>query len=452
MKYSTLLFFLLALSIQLSGQKLFIVEAFADPDTICQGQYSQLSVTIQGGQSPFSYSWSPAPTLSNPASPNPLATPLVNTMYYVVVTDAFYDTATDSVMVQVETIPPPPSPIYGPAEVCSGAISDYSISEFFGATSYSWTVPTGAVIQSGQNTPAIQLKWGKYSGTISVIIGNNCGTSVPSVLSVEVTPFPSASLEILGPSHICQSDTGSFYTDTIPNTVHYLWIVPWDAVILSGDGTPAVSVKWGVSAGTISVSGENSCGTGPSVTKIVAVDSLPSAAGVISGPDTVCIGEENYNYSITPLPNATSYVWTLPQGATITSGLHTNRITVEFWINALPGPITTFGVNGCGNGQASIKQIITKNCSGFEENRTGPGIFISPNPVSDKLFIHTKGTATHYEVIIVDQLGEILYHTSLAWPNRDYIHEIDVTGLPHGIMYLKLFNESGSFTAKFIVL
>ncbi|MCX6285384.1 MAG: T9SS type A sorting domain-containing protein [Bacteroidetes bacterium] len=451
MKYSALLFFLLAMSVQLPGQTRFIAEVYAVPDTICQGQYSQLSVTIDGGQGPFTYFWSPAASLSNPLSPNPQATPLVNTIYHLVVTDQLSDTAKDSVLVYVETVPPPPSAVYGPAEACSGSSCNYSINEFIGATSYSWTVPSGAVIQSGQNTPSIQLKWGNISGTVSVIIGNNCGTSIPSVLMVYVTPIPSAPPAIDGPSHICQSDTGNYSVDTVSHAFHYSWIVPGDAYILSGNGTPAVVVKWGISAGNISVSAENSCGTGPPVSKMVSLDSLPSSAGSIIGHDTVCLGHGNYIYSLTPLPDATSYGWTLPQGSVITSGQHTNRITVEFGIHAFPGPITAFGINSCGNGQASIKQIITKTCIGYEEYKNDQGISISPNPVSEKLFIHISGNETHYELVVFTLLGETVYHSSFVCQGRSNIHTIDAHGLPRGIMYLRLFNENVSFTTKFIV-
>ena len=451
MKYSTLLFFLLAMSVQLSGQTRFIAEAHAVPDTICQGQYSQLSVTIDGGQGPFTYLWSPASSLSNPQSPNPQATPLVNTLYHLVVTDQLSNTATDSLLIYVETVPPPPSAVYGPAEACSGSSCNYSVNEFIGATSYSWTVPPGAVIQSGQNTPAIQLIWGNTSGTVSVIIGNNCGTSIPGVLMVAITPIPSAPLAIDGPAYICQSDTGSYSVDTVPHALHYSWVVPADAFILSGDGTPAVVVKWGMSAGSISVSGDNSCGTGPAVSKMVSLDSLPSGAGVIIGPDTVCLDHGNYIYSLIPIPDVTSYGWTLPQGAVVTSGQHTNRITVEFGTNAVSGPVTAFGINSCGNGQASIKQVITKTCIGYEDYKNICGISISPNPVSEKLCIHIKGNETHFELAVFNLLGEIVYRSGIVLMDPGNTCTIDARSLPKGILYLRLFNEKVSFTSKFIV-
>ena len=452
-KYTIIPFLLFTLSLRASGQSvnpLFNVKAHAAPDTICQGQYTQLSVSLTGGMGPFTYFWYPSATLSDPAIPDPVATPLVNTMYTVVVTDQTQSVA-DSIRVYVETIPLPPSPIMGPAEVCGDSVYVYSVTEVEDATSYSWTVPAGAVIQSGQNTWSIHLKWGGNSGTVSVIIANKCGTSVPSVLTVSVMPVPDTSAAIHGPSHICQSDTGSYQSDNIPNASSYVWNVPWDATILSGAGTTSVIVKWGILAGDISVSGMNGCGIGPSLIKPVSVDSLPGTPGIIQGADTVCIGNDIYDFHIPPVPYANSYGWTLPRGAIISSGQHTNSISVQFGSNAQTGPVTAFGINSCGNGQASIKQVIVKKCSGISENNFGSIITVSPNPVSGTLYIHCNGQENQFEIMITDQLGETLYHASPGWSGLDFMLEIDVSRFPKGMMFLKLFNHDGYYTSKFIV-
>jgi len=429
---------------------LFIATAHATPDTICQGQFTQLSVTIQGGPGPFTYLWSPAATLNNPAISNPQATPLVNTLYQVTVTDQWMNTSKDSIMVYVETIPLPPSAVTGPTHVCSDSVCTYSVEAVSGATSYSWTVPAGATILSGQNTRQISLEWGNNGGTVSVIVGNKCGTSVPSVLSVSVTPTPLTSLAIFGPSHLCQADTGEFYTDTITFASQYRWTVPQDAFIISGMGTTLVRVKWGMTAGEISVSGVNSCGSGPALSKTVLLDSLPASAGPITGPDTVCIAKGSYNYSITPLIFASYYGWTLPQGAVITSGQHTNRITVEFGINSIPGPVTAFGINACGNGQASIKQVIPVNCSGIA-GAGSPLVSISPNPVSGILSVHISKPGKKYQITIGDQLGRVVYDNCLEGSGDECIHKVDVSSFPKGMFFLRIFNENGSSVVKVLV-
>jgi len=61
----------------------------------------------------------------------------------------------------------------------------------------------------------------------------------------------------------------------------------------------------------------------------------PSAAGTITGDTTVCQNATNITYSIPAITGATSYVWTLPTGATGTSS--TNSISVNFGSTATSG-------------------------------------------------------------------------------------------------------------------
>jgi hypothetical protein len=434
-----------------SGALAFKVKAHAHPDTICQGQYSQLSVTIQGGPGPFTYLWSPTATLSDPDISDPLASPLVTTMYHVLVTDQFSNTARDSIILYVETIPPPPSPITGPDAVCSDTTCFYSVTPYAGATSYSWTVPSGAIIISGQNTDSIQLQWGTISGTVSVIIGNTCGTSVPSVISVNVTVIPPAPSGIQGPSHLCSLDTTVYKTDTLPETASYQWTFPAGVTILNGAGTNSIRVIWGETSGNISVAGENSCGIGPSIIKTVELDSLPSKPGNINGPDTVCTGKGNYSYFISPVNFASSYEWSLPPGALIGSGQKTNRISVDFSDSASTGSIAVHGVNACGNGDFSSKVITVINCSGIEENKLNSKVIVSPNPIDEKLFIEISGTETRLFLFIYNLQGETVFQEYLSGIPSSFNHEIDASQFTQGIYLLKIANEHGSAGTKFIV-
>jgi hypothetical protein len=63
----------------------------------------------------------------------------------------------------------------------------YSIQAIPGVTNYSWIVPIGVTIVSGQGTPSIQVTWGQTIGNISVTTVSACGTSLPSFFSVVVT-------------------------------------------------------------------------------------------------------------------------------------------------------------------------------------------------------------------------------------------------------------------------
>jgi len=54
--------------------------------SICSGDTVQLFANVSNGTSPYIYNWSPPTGLSNPLIQNPIASPIVNTTYYVTVT------------------------------------------------------------------------------------------------------------------------------------------------------------------------------------------------------------------------------------------------------------------------------------------------------------------------------------------------------------------------------
>jgi hypothetical protein len=89
-------------------------------------------------------------------------------------------------------IPPQHGPITGNKDVCAGASGEiYSIDPVPYADSYTWTVPPGATIVSGENTNEITVNFSASVGVISVYASNVCGNSpgVPA-LNVKVWPIP----------------------------------------------------------------------------------------------------------------------------------------------------------------------------------------------------------------------------------------------------------------------
>lgn len=77
------------------------------------------------------------------------------------------------------------------------------------------------------------------------------------------------------------------------------------------------------------------------------------AAGLITGPEQVCMGDTAQLYFTDSIPRATSYEWTIPPGAVITAGQGTKAITVDYPAGASSGPVQVYGMNGCGNGSSS---------------------------------------------------------------------------------------------------
>jgi photosystem II stability/assembly factor-like uncharacterized protein len=86
----------------------------------------------------------------------------------------------------------------------------------------------------------------------------------------------------------------------------------------------------------------------PVYSNVTAVQILPTPgeAGPITGDDVICAGQGEVLYTVEEIPNATSYVWTLPIGASGSST--TNNILVDFGTSSIAGDISVFGNHdGC---------------------------------------------------------------------------------------------------------
>ncbi len=87
----------------------------------------------------------------------------------------------------------------------------------------------------------------------------------------------------------------------------------------------------------------------------ISINPLPANAGTITGAVSVCQGQSTVAYSVHSITNATSYIWTLPNGA---NGISTtNNITLNYGANATSGNISVKGHNMCGEGVSSNKAI-----------------------------------------------------------------------------------------------
>jgi PKD repeat protein len=95
------------------------------------------------------------------------------------------------------TAPATPSAITGPTQFCTNQTAlSYSVAPQADASSFTWNVPTGATIVSGQGTSSIMVNMGTQSGSVSVTATNSCGTSSSSSFNVNVS-VPSATFSPL---------------------------------------------------------------------------------------------------------------------------------------------------------------------------------------------------------------------------------------------------------------
>lgn len=174
------------------------------------------------------------------------------------------------------------------------------------------------------------------------------------------------------------------YSINAVSATYYVWSVSNATTmqIISGQGTPNVTVRFtgNYGIGTLSVKVGNNCG--PEINRSALIlKGPPPIPGEITGEATAC-PYINYDttalYFINKVTNATGYQWTVPQGITIVGrpgGIGTpndTAIIVKFDNTFVAGTfITVNGVSRCG--LSSPKNFtINRSWSPVPESITGP--------------------------------------------------------------------------------
>jgi hypothetical protein len=87
----------------------------------------------------------------------------------------------------IKSTPAIPASITGPASVCANQQAVvYTAASVNGATSYTWIVPTGATITSGQGTSSMVMNFGTAAGNVKVKAVNACGAGTNKTLAVAI--------------------------------------------------------------------------------------------------------------------------------------------------------------------------------------------------------------------------------------------------------------------------
>lgn len=226
-----------------------------------------------------------------------------------------------SVPFTILALPAQPGSISGLSTVCAGTQSVvYSISPVSGASAYTWNLPSGATVVSGQGTTSIVVNWGSGSGNISVAATNTCGVSVVRNLSVTVNnaTVPTATISSNQPGNqVCEGGSISFSAlVSAGSNPAYQWIL--NGVDYPGATSPTFSLSNLISNFSVAlrVSTTSGCFSPTSVTapgiSIVVQPSLPVSA-TISGSaigNSTCSGNTvNFTSSIQNGGSSPSYFW-----------------------------------------------------------------------------------------------------------------------------------------------
>lgn len=316
-------------------------------------------------------------------------------------------------------------------EVCSGSNFTVTGASALNANTIQWSsTGSGTLLNATTLNPTyIPSNGDVAAGSVILfmtVTGTGpCASSATDFMTLNITSLPVGFANITGPQTVCSGQSNVIYEINPPvqNATSYNWSVPGGATIVSGDGTASIIVNFSTSAvsGDIIVTPYSSCGSGSPSSYTITVTPGATAPGAITGPSDFCAGATNVSYSVPFDPLALGYQWTVPTGATITSGNGTNSITVDFSFSAVSGNISVTATNSCGASAPSLlwinvlptpaQPVITSNgplnfCFGNDVTLSAPagyaGYIWSNGETTQSIVVSTNGS---YYVQVTDNNG-----------------------------------------------
>ncbi|TAH37979.1 MAG: T9SS type A sorting domain-containing protein, partial [Bacteroidetes bacterium] len=263
---------------------------------------------------------------------------------------------TEELILTIMSSPPATSiqTIVAPITACVGSSQVVSVNVSPGATSYTWSVPPGTLINglaSPVSTPDTfctvtfgALQPGASGYNICVYASNACGFTNTKCFWVRGglnTPIFTA-----GSLIACPNTTGNPYSiEPIDGAATYTWTASNGATVVGNSNSVTVNFPNAYTSGTICVFATTSCGTN-SASRCLTLTGGPGVPSPISGLAKACPGSTE-SYSIAPVNGAVSYNWAVTGGATVV-GSGTSA-SVTFPANFVSGSLTVAAVGSCGS-------------------------------------------------------------------------------------------------------
>jgi hypothetical protein len=337
------------------------------------------------------------------------------------------------------TVPAKPS-LGGPIAFCKGSTESltatWNIPPVPGATSYTWTLPSGWSGSSTSTSITANLGSNASSGTISVTANNSCGSSTPATLNVRISLSGSQPGEITGPTSVCQGSSYTWSISPVPGATSYAWFLPGWSGTSSSTSITAIA---GERSGTIYVQAIAECGGHYSELEVSVNTAPPSQPGTITGSTQVCQGSSQ-TYSISPVSGATSYTWTLPSGwsgsststsITATAGGETDKVVY----------ISVAANNSCGSSAPRTNGIIVERPPEMAA-MSGPTSVCQGSSYTYNISSVIAGSTTFYS--LTDPSGWQYVTGGVSGNSASFVLTAGSSG---GIISLKAQNSCGSVTS-----
>jgi hypothetical protein len=214
--------------------------------------------------------------------------------------------------------------------------------------SYSW-LPGGQTTQT-----AVGLANNLYTATVTD--ANGC-TATASVNVTIAGGGPASPGPISGSALVCRGQCIVYSIAPVAGATSYLWTLPKGANGSSTTNSITVCFNSKFDGGFICVTSNGSCGaSSSSCLNVIKVSSYPATPTAIFGPSNICRNSTAV-FSISAVPLATSYTWTVGSGLSIISGQGTTTVTVAASSSFTSGTLKVIAKNCKGNSGAKSKSL-----------------------------------------------------------------------------------------------
>ncbi len=246
--------------------------------------------------------------------------------------------------VTITVLPATPNLTVSPTTtICPGQSSTLTVS---GGTSYTWTPATTLSSASNSITIANPTITTTYS-----VSAPGCSGSQTSTVQVVVNGIPPVIGVVSGPTLICSNSAGLTYSVNNVAATNYTWSVPAGATITAGQNSNNITVNFGTTAGTVSVTAVGTCGI---ATASINVGLNPALNLTVTPTNTsVCAGSS----TTLSASGATSYTWSPTATLSSANGANVTASPVTATI------YTVIGSSGTCTGSATATISISAGLS-----------------------------------------------------------------------------------------
>lgn len=391
-----------------------LVDASADVEGVCPGDYATISTQLVGLTEPVVYSWTSMPEGFVSDAAEIMVSPEVDTWYYVTVTDADQNVVVDSVEIMAYEMP---VNNLGDDQILCGE-SEIVLDAGNEGSTYLWSTgeETQTIVASGTGVTEF---W--------VDVTNSNGCTVSDTVAITFAEMPIVDLG--EDAEVCND--GSTILDAGNDGATYLWSTgaTTQTIVPEGDGLTSIWVE---------VTNEFGCTAGDDINL-----TFISSPEVTLGADTSLCG--NATITLDAGNEGMDYLWS--------TGETTQTIVVDtagYGYGVQNVSVVVTNNNDCSS-EANIA-VEFKDCTGINENTAKVEFNIYPNPSDGFININFNSIASEkINILITDMNGKTVYSEKDVVVNSSLKKQINLRNNAKGVYSIFVEGDGYVLDKKVII-